>query len=56
VRTWDGSLISRIHPDVRSTVVVDSELPESEVTRWLDVFASAPSAARERLKYAGVAP
>jgi hypothetical protein len=54
-RTWDGSLISRVHPDMRSSVAVTNTLPASEVARWLEVFASAPAAARARMKYAGVA-
>ena len=55
VRVWDGSLISRVHPDVRSSVVVTRELPESEVARWLEIFASASPAVRDQMKYAGVA-
>jgi catechol 2,3-dioxygenase-like lactoylglutathione lyase family enzyme len=54
VRTWDGSLISRVHPDVRSRVTVSSILSQSDVGQWLDRLGSAPSAVRAQMKYAGV--
>jgi hypothetical protein len=54
VRTWDGSLISRVHSDIRSKVAVSSILSQSDVVRWLDRFATAPPAVRAQMKYAGV--
>jgi hypothetical protein len=54
MRTWQGELISRVHPDARSTVVVANTVPEPEVIRWLGEFSSAPDAARAQMKYAGV--
>jgi hypothetical protein len=54
VRTWDANLISAVHPDSRSSVAVTRGLPESEAIGLLNVFRSAPAAARQRMRYAGV--
>jgi hypothetical protein len=53
-RTFDGSLIARVHPDVRSAVEVTGTLSASDVAQWLDLLATAPQVARDNMKYAGV--
>ena len=53
-RTWDANLICRVHPLIRSSAVVGNEIEEFEVKRLLDLFGSASTEDRDRLKYAGV--
>jgi hypothetical protein len=54
VRTWDANLICAVHPDSRSFVTFARTLPQSEVVGLLNVFRTAPAAARQRMRYAGV--
>jgi hypothetical protein len=54
VRTWDASLISAVHRDLRSSVDIARSLHESEVTGLLNVLQTAPAAARQQMRYAGV--
>jgi hypothetical protein len=54
VRAWDARLACAVHPNQFPDVVVIRELSAEEVARWLARFASAPEAARQAMRYAGV--
>jgi hypothetical protein len=54
-RSWDARLSCAVHPEQRPNVVLERELPSSEVEQWLAGLLRAPESARAAMRYAGVA-
>lgn len=54
LRKWDALLGNAVHPEQHPDVTIDRALTSAEVSARLEVCATAPEAARVRLRYAGV--